>query len=153
MAESGDAEVLAQKSADALWAQDKASQGLGIVIEAVGPGRSRLSMPVAGWMVNGHDICHGGYIFMLADTAFAYACNSYGARAVAQSGQIAFVSPARSGMTLIAEAEERFKAERSGIYDVTVRISSGKVIAEFRGHSRQIAGTLVPSLDGSEPAA
>ncbi len=89
-------------------------------------------------------MCHGGFIFLLADSAFAFACNSYGNRNVAQSAQVAFVAPGRLGARLVAEARERHKAERSGIYDVTVKAETGETIAEFRGYSRQIAGTLVP---------
>jgi acyl-CoA thioesterase len=140
---SQDPETIARLSAEVMWAEDRASRGLGMTVDAVGPGTATLSMTVAETMVNGHGLCHGGFIFLLADSAFAFACNSYGARNVAQSCQIAFVAPGRLGMRLVAEARERHKAERSGIYDVTVRAASGETIAEFRGFSRQIPGTLV----------
>ena len=94
-------------------------------------------------MTNGHGPCHGGFIFTLANSAFAFACNSHGQRAVAQHCQITFLSPAQRGMRLVAEARERQRGERSGIYDVTVRTEAGDVIAEFRGHSRSIPGTWV----------
>jgi acyl-CoA thioesterase len=139
-----DALEIARASADAMWADDKASRALGMKIEKVGPGMAVLSMTVSVDMVNGHGTCHGGYIFTLADSAFAFACNSHSQRHVAQHCQITYLSPGRLGMRLVAEARERQRGERSGIYDVTVRTDAGDVIAEFRGHSRSIPGTLVP---------
>jgi acyl-CoA thioesterase len=139
---SADADALARRSADAMYADDHAARHLGICVDAVSAGRATLSMPVTETMVNGHGLCHGGYIFTLADTAFAYACNSYGQRTVAQHGEITFVAPGKRGMRLIATATERHRAGRSGIYDVTVRDAAGDTIAEFRGLSRTIAGTL-----------
>ena len=134
---------IAQLSADAMWAEDKASHGLGMQILEVGPGRARLAMPIAEHMTNGHGTCHGGFIFTLANSAFAFACNSHGQNAVAQHCSVTFLSPAQRGMRLVAEARERQRGERSGIYDVTVRTEAGDVIAEFRGHSRSIPGTWV----------
>jgi acyl-CoA thioesterase len=139
-----DAAEIARLSAAAMWAEDKASRGLGMKVEEVGPGLAVLSMSVSGEMVNGHGFCHGGYIFTLADSAFAFACNSRSQRHVAQQCQISYVAPGRLGMRLIAEARERQRGERSGIYDVTVRTDAGEVIAEFRGNSRSIPGKLVP---------
>ena len=139
-----DAAEIARLSADAMWAEDKASQSLGMKVEQVGPGFAVLSMDISDRMVNGHGFCHGGYIFMLADSAFAFACNSHNQRHVAQHCQISYVAPGRMGMRLIAEARERQRGERSGIYDVTVRSETGEIIAEFRGNSRSIPGTLVP---------
>lgn len=133
---------IARRSADAMMPDDKAPAALGIVIETVGPGEATASMVVTEAMVNGHGTCHGGYIFALADTAFAYACNSYGQRAVAQHCSISFLKPAQIGMRLTALARERHRAERSGIYDVTLT-ADGEVIAEFRGHSRTVPGTLI----------
>jgi acyl-CoA thioesterase len=135
-------EAVARRSAEAMWAEDKASQALGIRIDAVGAGTATLSMTVTEAMVNGHGLCHGGYIFTLADSAFAFACNSHGQRAVAAQCQVTYLLPGRLGMRLTAEARERHRAERSGITDVTVRDETGVVIAEFRGHSRTIAGRL-----------
>ena len=135
---------IARLSADAMWAEDKASQSLGMKVEQVGPGFAILSMDISDRMVNGHGFCHGGYIFMLADSAFAFACNSHSQRHVAQHCQISYVAPGRMGMRLIAEARERQRGERSGICDVTVRSETGEIIAEFRGNSRSIPGTLVP---------
>ena len=96
-------------------------------------------------MTNGHGICHGGFIFTLADSAFAFACNTYNQRTVAQHCAVTFVQPGRRGDRLTAHAVERSRTGRSGIYDVTVRDSHGEVVAEFRGHSRTISGTLVSS--------
>mgnify|MGYP001766236602 FL=1 len=139
-----DEERLARACADLMWADDRAAQALGIVLEEVGPGRARLSMRVGPTMVNGHHTCHGGYIFTLADTAFAYGCNSRNDRAVASHCSVTFVAPAREGMVLTAICEERQRFGRSGVYDVTVRDGSDKVIAEFRGLSRTIKGTFLP---------
>jgi acyl-CoA thioesterase len=139
-----DAAEMARACADAMWADDKASRAMGMQIEKVGPGFAVLSMSVRVDMANGHGLCHGGYIFSLADSALAFACNSHNQRHVAQHCQIAYLAPARLGMRLLAEARERYRAERSGIYDVTVRTEAGETIAEFRGHSRSIPGALVP---------
>jgi acyl-CoA thioesterase len=134
----------ARLSADAMWAEDKASQALGMRIEEVGPGRAVLSMTVGADMVNGHGLCHGGFIFALADSALAFASSTHNQRTVAQHCQISYVTPGRLGMRLTAEARERHRGERSGIYDVTVKAQDGTVIAEFRGTTRSIPGTLVP---------
>jgi acyl-CoA thioesterase len=137
---------IARLSADAMWADDKASQGLGMEIVEVSPGRARLAMTVTERMVNGHGLCHGGFIFTLADSAFAFACNSHGTPAVAQHCAVTFVTPGRLGMRLVAEAQERNRTERAGIYDITVRNEAdGTVVAEFRGHSRTLPGSW---LDG-----
>lgn len=132
----------ARRSAAALFATDRVPQSLGISIFSVSPGRATLTMTVTDTMTNGHGLCHGGLLFTLADCAFAYACNTYRTRAVAQNCFITFVAPAHSGMTLIATAEERHRSERSGIYDVTIRTEAGDIVAEFRGHSRTVPGTL-----------
>jgi acyl-CoA thioesterase len=135
---------LARRSAEAMWAQDTATRSLGMQIEHVDAGAATLSMTIAPQMVNGHGSCHGGYIFTLADSAFAFACNSFNQKNVAQHCQISFVAPGKLGMRLIAEARLRQRGERSGIYDVTVRTDTGETIAEFRGHSRAIPGVHVP---------
>ena len=127
---------VALRSAARMYAGDQATKALAINIEEVGPGRATARMRVRGDMTNGHGIAHGGYIFLLADTAFAYACNSYGPATVAQAGQITFLSPAREGDELTAVAEERVRIERNGIYDVSVRRADGEVLAEMRGYSR-----------------
>ncbi len=133
-----DPQALAEACATAMWAEDTASQGLGMVLEAVGPGTARMAMTVGDFMVNGHGMCHGGFIFTLADSAFAFACNSRNAKCVAVQGNVSFLRPARLGDRLTATAEERHLAGRSGIYDIRVTDQSGTVIAELRGHSRAI---------------
>lgn len=135
-------EETARKSADAMWADDHTAHALGMTLRGVGPGKASLAMTITKSMVNGHGIAHGGFIFTLADTAFAYACNSHNQRAVAQHAQISFLAPGKLGMTLIAEASERQRGDRSGIYDITVRDEAGTIIAEFRGWSRSIPGTF-----------
>jgi acyl-CoA thioesterase len=134
---------IARLSADAMWADDRASQGLGMEIIEVGSGRARLAMTITERMLNGHGSCHGGFIFSLADSAFAFACNSHGQPAVAQHCSVTYVAPGRLGMRLVADARERQRGERSGIYDITVRDETGMVIAEFRGHSRTLPGSLI----------
>lgn len=124
----------------ALYERDEACQGLGIALDEVSSGRARMRMTVAPTMVNGHGIAHGGYLFLLADAAFSYACNSYGPVTVAQAAQVTFLAPAAVGDELTAEAVERVRSGRSGIYDVTVRNSAEQVIAEFRGQSVMLAG-------------
>lgn len=120
--------------AEAMYARDLTCQDLGIVLDDVGPGRARLRMRVTETMVNGHGIAHGGYLFLLADAAFAYACNSPDRLAVAQSAQVTFLQPAEPGDELTADAVERARSGRTGLYDVTVR-SGQTIIAEFRGQS------------------
>src|SRR5579859_1628822 len=102
-----------------------------------------MSMLVRPDMTNGHGICHGGFIFTLADSAFAFACNTYDQSTVAQQCAVTFIEPVREGEVLTAHAVERTRAGRGGIYDVTVRDSRNNVVAEFRGHSRTIAGNLL----------
>lgn len=128
----------ARRIAEAMWARDRASQGLGMALEASEAGHARLSMRITEAMVNGHGICHGGFIFTLADSAMAFAANSHGEPAVAQHGAVTFLRPARLGQVLTAIATERARAGRSGIYDVTVAADDGRVLAEFRGQTRTI---------------
>jgi acyl-CoA thioesterase len=123
-----------------MWADDPASQGLGMRLEDVAPGRARFSFVVTEAMVNSHGVCHGGFIFALADSAVAFAANSHGEHAVTQHCSITFVRPGRLGETLTAEAVERTRSGRSGIYDVRVSGADGDVVAEFRGHSRTTGG-------------
>lgn len=131
---------MARACAEAMLREDRATHGLGIALDDVGPGSARMSMTVRPDMVNGHGICHGGFIFTLADSTFAFACNAYGDRAVAHHNEITFVRPGRLGETLTATAEERVRAGRSGIYDVRVTGADGGVVAEMRGHSRLSGG-------------
>jgi acyl-CoA thioesterase len=135
---------LARACAEAMWKEDDASQGLGMEIVEVRPGEATLAMTVAPHMVNGQRIAHGGFIFLLADSAFAFACNSHNERAVAAQCDVTFIRPGRLGDRLVATAREISRSGRSGIYDV--RVSAGDtVIAEFRGHSRVIGGTWLPT--------
>ncbi|WP_188188246.1 hydroxyphenylacetyl-CoA thioesterase PaaI [Nonomuraea sp. SYSU D8015] len=117
---------------------DTASAALGIELTELAAGRAVCRMSVTGQMINGHGLCHGGYVFLLADTAFACACNTRGPVTVAAGAEITFVSPAREGDVLVAEAAERTRYGRSGIYDITVRRLDGEVVAEFRGRSREL---------------
>jgi phenylacetic acid degradation protein PaaD len=139
---------LAQACADAMWADDAASQGLGMTIESVRSGRATLSMRVRPDMTNGHGIAHGGFVFALADSAFAFACNTYNVRTVAQSCDISFLAPTYDGDLLVATAVERHRGGRSGIYDVRVG-RDDEAVSEFRGRSRTIGG---PVLSGQPEA-
>ena len=140
----------ADAAAEAMWADDRASRALGMAIERVEPGRAVLSMIVRSDMLNGHGTCHGGYLFLLADSAFAFACNSHNAHSVAQHAAIDFLAPGREGDRLVATAEERSLRGRSGVYDVTVENDDGPV-AMFRGLSRTVPGFHRPDLE--EPNA
>lgn len=145
------AQTVARACADTMWQTDRASKALGMSIQRIAPGEAVLAMTVRPDMTNGHDICHGGFIFSLADSAFAFACNTYNQRAVAQQCAVTFIRSVTAGETLTAHAVERSKAGRGGIYDVTVRDSKNIVVAEFRGHSRTIAGELLPPPSTSTP--
>ena len=138
------ADQLARDCAEAMWASDSASRALGMEILDVGPGRATLAMTIREDMTNGHGMCHGGFIFLLADSAFAFACNSYNENAVAQHCSVTFIRPGKRGDRLTAVATERSRTGRNGIYDITVTGGDGKAVAEFRGHSRVIDGKLVP---------
>ena len=140
---------VARACAEAMWEEDDASKGLGIKIVAIGPGLATLAMTVQPHMVNGQRIAHGGFIFTLADSAFAFACNTHNGRTVAAHCQITFIRPGKLGDRLVAAAREVSRHGRSGIYDV--RVTAGdQVIAEFRGHSRTIAGTWLPEHDAKQ---
>jgi acyl-CoA thioesterase len=138
-----DAQATAEQSAQILWQGDRASQMLGMRIVSVAPGAATLAMMVREDMVNGHRICHGGMIFMLADSAFAFACNSYGDNTVAASATIDFLAPGREGDELTATAQETWRSGRSGLYEIVVTNQSGARLAIFRGRSHQIAGRLL----------
>jgi acyl-CoA thioesterase len=131
---------LARACADAMWAGDDASQGLGMEIVDIGPGRATLAMTVQPHMVNGQRIAHGGFIFLLADSTFAFACNTRNERMVAAQCDITFLKPGKLGDRLVATAREISRSGRSGIYDIRVTAEE-VVIAEFRGHCRTIGGT------------
>jgi acyl-CoA thioesterase len=137
---------LAQDAAQAMWQRDHAAQALGMAIAEVAPGTARLTMPVRQDMVNGHAICHGGMLFTLADTAFAYACNSYNRNTVASACNIDFLAPAHLGDSLVAQAQERSQSGRTGVYDVTVSTAAGKTVALFRGKSYRIQGEVIAGL-------
>lgn len=138
-----DAEELARRVVAAMYARDNAAQHLGIKIEKTGPGLSVLSMMVRQEMLNGHNIGHGGFIFALADTCFAYACNAYNFNTVASGCSIDYVAPAHPGDILTASAEERALAGRTGVYDITVRNQKGDNVAHFRGKSYRIKGHVI----------
>jgi acyl-CoA thioesterase len=138
-----DALALAQQVALRMFASDRASRAMGMRIADVGPGFAELTMTVRGDMVNGHAICHGGFIFTLADSAFAFACNSYNFNTVAQGCSIEYVAPAREGDVLTATARERSLAGRTGVYDIEVKNQKDETIALFRGKSYRIKGHIV----------
>jgi acyl-CoA thioesterase len=137
---------LARACADAMWNEDDASKGLGMKIVEIRAGHAVMSMTVQPHMVNGQRIAHGGFIFLLADSTFAFACNSHNQRAVAAQCDITFIRPGKLGDVLVATAREISRSGRSGIYDISVKANE-IVIAEFRGHSRTIAGTWLPVAD------
>ncbi|WP_119157619.1 hydroxyphenylacetyl-CoA thioesterase PaaI [Caldimonas tepidiphila] len=136
---------------EGMFARDRAARSLGMRITAMAPGRATITMPVREDMLNGFDICHGGYITTLADTAFAYACNSYNELTVASGLAVDFVAPGREGDVLTAVAQEVSLAGRTGVYDVVVTNQRGERIALFRGRSYRMKGK--PSVPGSRPAA
>ncbi len=131
----------ARRCAAAMWDGDRASQAMGMRITAVSPGGATVEMVVREDMVNGHGIGHGGFTFALADSAFAFACNTYNRRTVASLCEITFLAPTRLGELLVAEAQERERKGRDGRYDVVVR-RDDVVVAEFVGRSREIRGVL-----------
>jgi acyl-CoA thioesterase len=131
----GTPEEIAAAVGEAMYARDRASQALGMALEEMRPGYARLRMRVRADMLNGHGTCHGGLVFALADSAFAFACNSHDVRTVAAGCSIEFLSPAREGDELVAVAEERFRAERNGVYDAEVRRADGSLVATFRGRA------------------
>lgn len=147
-----DPQALAEEVSAAMWSRDRATQALAMQLLSVKPGYARVSMPVRSDMVNGHHSCHGGYIFTLADSAFAYACNSYNKNTVASACHIDFLAPAKEGDMLEAEAVERSLSGRTGVYDVTVRTRGGTSIALFRGKSYRISGEVIDGLQQAEHA-
>ena len=132
---TSDPQAVAEQQAAQMYAEDCASRGLGIEISGVAPGRATATMTIGPSMVNGHGICHGGYLFLLADSAFAFACNTYGRQVVAAGADVTFLAAVHEGDRLVAEAVERVVRGRSGLYDVTVRRGDEPVL-EFRGRSR-----------------
>lgn len=135
---------LAKACAEVMWSNDNASRGLGMEINSISQGAAKISMTVRKDMTNGQKHCHGGYIFTLADSAFAFACNGYNQFTVAQHCNISFLKPGLEGDKLEAHAREVSRIGRSGIYDVTVINQNKEIIAEFRGNSRTVKGTHLP---------
>lgn len=135
---------LAEASARAMWRDDAASQQLGMSLDHIAPGQATLSMTITEAMSNGHGNCHGGYLFTLADSAFAFACNSHNLVTVAQHCSITYLIPGRIGDRMTATATEVSRRGRSGIYDIRITNQRGEHVAEFRGHSRTVKGTHLP---------
>jgi acyl-CoA thioesterase len=142
-------QALADHVARVMYPRDRASQLLGIRILEIRPGYARLTMEVREDMVNGHHMCHGGLIFTLADSTFAYACNSYNMNTVASGCGIDFLAPAKEGDTLVAEGVERSLTGRTGVYDITVSNAAGTTIALFRGKSTRISGEVIAGLEAA----
>ena len=138
-----EAQALAERVAAAMYARDRASQAMGMQLAAIGPGHAELTMTVRADMLNGHAICHGGFIFSLADSAFAFACNSYNLNTVASGCAIDFVAPAREGDALTARAFERSVSGRTGVYDIEVQNQRRETIADFRGKAYRVRGHVV----------
>jgi acyl-CoA thioesterase len=138
-----DLQALAELAGKTMYERDPASRALGMLLDAIRPGYARMSMRVRDDMLNGHGSCHGGYIFMLADSAFAFACNSHNHNSVGAGCTIEYLAPGRAGDMLHAEALERALAGKSGVYDVVVTDGDGRTLALFRGKSHRVAGTLV----------
>ena len=141
-----DAQQLAERVASTMFARDRASQGLGMQIVRVGAGEAELTMRVHADMVNGHAICHGGFVFALADSTFAFACNSHNASTVAQGCAIDYLAPAREGDVLRAVGRERSRTGRTGVYDIEVRNQRGETIALFRGKSYRVKGSVLDDV-------
>ncbi len=144
-----DAEQIARACADAMYAKDRASAALGMQIEDMAEGRAVMGMTVREDMVNGHELCHGGLIFSLADSAFAFACNSQNFNTVAAGARIEFLAAGRLGDRLTAVAEQITQGARTGIYDVVVTNQENKTVALFRGNSHRIGGALVDETTGA----
>lgn len=147
---SSEAQKLAEAVVQKMFAADKASQQMGMRVVAVRPGYAQVEMTIRPEMLNGHATCHGGFVFSLADSAFAFACNSYNFATVAAACSIDFLAPAYAGDHLVAEAMEQTVLGRTGVYDVTVRNQQGERIALFRGRSHRIRGEVVTTEGRSE---
>ncbi|WP_075255551.1 hydroxyphenylacetyl-CoA thioesterase PaaI [Herbaspirillum camelliae] len=145
-----DPQTLAEATVQAMYPRDNASQALGMKILEIAPGRARMSMLVRSDMLNGHATCHGGFIFALADSTFAFACNSRNLNTVASGCSIEYVAPALRNDMLIADAQERSLAGRTGVYDITVSNQDGKTIALFRGKSYRIRGEVISGLQAAQ---
>ncbi len=137
-----DAQALAELAGKTMWDRDPASQALGMKLSEIRPGYALMTMPVRSDMLNGHKTCHGGYIFMLADSAFAFACNSHNHVTVGAGCTIDYVAPGREGEMLVAEAVEQTLTGKTGVYDVKVSNQDGRLLALFRGKSHRIGGSV-----------
>lgn len=137
-----DAQALAELAGKTMWDRDPASQALGMKLSEIRPGYALMTMPVRSDMLNGHKTCHGGYIFMLADSAFAFACNSHNHVTVGAGCTIDYVAPGREGEMLVAEAVEQALTGKTGVYDVKVSNQDGRLLALFRGKSHRIGGSV-----------
>jgi acyl-CoA thioesterase len=137
-----DAQQLAELAGKTMFARDPASQRLGMALDEIRPGYARMSMRVREDMLNGHGTCHGGYIFMLADSAFAFACNSHNVNTVGAGCSIDYLAPGREGDMLTAEAIEQALSGKTGVYDVVVRNQEGRTLALFRGKSHRVNGMV-----------
>ena len=146
VADTAAAQALADEVGRVMWSRDNATQALGMALTRIAPGAATITMTVRADMVNGHHICHGGLIFTLADSAFAYACNSYNQNTVASACHIDFLAPARAGDVLEATATERSASGRTGVYDIEVKVQGGKQVALFRGKSYRIKGEVIAGL-------
>jgi len=140
--DEGTRQALAEATARAMYPRDRTANHMGIMVEEIRPGYARASMTVQPFMVNSHDILHGGMCFTLADTAFAYCCNSHDVVTVASGASISFLAPGKLGDRLVAEAVETVKRHRSGVTDVTITNHLGEIIAVFRGTSRSLSGRV-----------
>lgn len=137
-----DPQALAELAGKTMYERDPASQALGMLLAEIRPGYARMTMPVRRDMLNGHATCHGGYIFMLADSAFAFACNSHNHNTVGAGCTIDYLAPGREGDLLTAEATEQALSGKTGVYDIRVHNQDGRTIALFRGKSHRVAGLV-----------
>jgi acyl-CoA thioesterase len=137
-----DAQALAELAGKTMWDRDPASQALGMKLSEIRPGYALMTMPVRRDMLNGHQTCHGGYIFMLADSAFAFACNSHNHNTVGAGCTIDYLAPGREGDLLVAEATEQALSGKTGVYDIRVSNQDGRLIALFRGKSHRVSGMV-----------
>lgn len=145
-----DPQAIAEACAEVLYKQDQTSQKLGMSLQKVSPGHAELTMTVTKDMTNGHGICHGGYLFTLADSAFAFACNTYDQRCVAQHCSISYLAAVSVGDRLCARGSEVSRSGRNGIYDIRITNDKHKAVVEFRGYSRTISGTLLSQAQDSQ---
>jgi|ERR1700722_5789471 acyl-CoA thioesterase len=142
---AAEAQLIAERAAEALYSRDRASQSLGMNVTAVRPGFAQVTMQVRADMVNGHGLCHGGLIFALGDSAFAFACNSYDQATVGAAASIDFLTGARAGDTLTAEARELWRTRRNGLYEILIYNGHGERLALMRGRSYRIDGPVTPA--------